>query len=118
MRRAILSMFLVTSMGCKPGLDRALHGIETGAVALDTVLDQQVEIWDKGVTAQIELCRGHETEAARRECMGWAGEGKKIEPLFDDLVKLQAALFESIEKVRELEKELGPYLEKAKEAAE
>ena len=113
--KKLLPVLLV--LGCKPGLDKALNGIETGAVALDVVLDEQAQVWADGVDAQIELCRSHETKEARAECMGWAGEGEKVEPILDELVKMQALLYESLQKVRELQETLQPYLEKAKEAA-
>lgn len=113
---ALLS--LIAALGCKPGLDKALKGIETGAVALDVVLDQQAEVWSDGVDAQIAMCRaeGHKTEEAKRACMGWAGEGEKVEPLLEKLVEMQAVLYDSLQQVRELESQLAPYLEKAKEA--
>lgn len=118
MSRSRLILTLVFVLGCKPGLDKAISGIETGAVALDVVLDQQAQTWADGVDAQIALCRaeGHETKEARASCMGWAGEGEKVEPIFEKLVEVQAALYDALQTVKALEEQLGPYLEKAKAA--
>lgn len=109
---------IVMMLACKPGVDKLLTGIETGAVGLDVVLDEQADTWSDGVDAQIALCEagGHETKEAKATCMGWAGEGEKVEPLFEKLIDVQAMLFDAVQKARELEDMLGPYLEKARKA--
>jgi len=125
MASLVAGLMLVFALaGCKhgPRLDKALDGIETGAVAVDIVLDEQVDAWAEFVDAQVEHCgaeldAGHiSTRAELDDCLGPAAHADKVRQFLEIAVDLQRSIADAVPRLRELEAEIsdlaGPVLEK------
>jgi len=124
-RRARLALVAALALpaACKhgPGIDKALDGIETGAVAVDVVLDEQVDTWAAFVHERVEYC-GTELDAGRittrdevEECLGPAAHADRVRQFLEIAVDLQRAIADAVPRLRELESEIselaGPVLE-------
>lgn len=116
--RTILLTALV-SCGCAHGktIDGTLNGIEAGAVGLDVVVDQIAEQWSDYVNLKIAACdrRVLDTHQERKQCLGVAAEGDKVEKLMQSIRDGQADLVRILAAIREAHEDVAPLIEEMRQ---
>lgn len=119
MRHLLPIAFLVGVLcsACAGSLPRALDKVEIGMVAVDVVVEKEAEMWARYVDGRIAECKAKEplSPEQRDACLGPALASPKVEAYLEALVAGQTAMAAMLDAVRQLEADIRPALEAARE---